>query len=450
MKSQSIFFVVATMAKVNFILRSGLLELLQKRGYQIVVVSPFSDEPWFKQEFGAKGFYLEKFYSKGRMSRIINNLRGEALKIQHPELQQTAKIYAYLKRRYLSQKAEKNIERTKIFLRLIPERLRGSPVWWDSVERLLIHRRAYRKLFKKYQPKAAVVEDPGTDLSIYCARNRVPVVFVDLNLDAFTTRFISHFRPLAAIGVTSKIMREEVRSFHQLAENKIAVTGMLRTDFYFKNFKPISREDFFKTIGADPRKKLVTFGAKTPLLFPHNGDIIRDLINAARENRFGVPVQIFVRFDPNHDPADYPELLPHLLFERSEEKPHREHIANLLYHSDVVISVSSSFSNEACLVNTPTMWIGFDGDTRYEKYEDSYRISYDIPMIQRLLKTKGIPLVESKDEMLGLVKEYLTDSSIHSEERQNFIKQEYEVIDGSVAERTARLIEKVIHEKDSS
>ncbi len=442
MKKPSIIFVVAIRAKVNFILRSELIPLLKERGFPIVIVSPFYNDPDFQKEFKDSEVSLEPLLKKGRATSFINNFRYEALKIKHSDLEKTERVYKHLKRRFGNPSIERKKRILKRLVKFIPKVYRENPSWWDFVEKIFVHKKAYRKIFMRHNPGMVVVDDPNSEFIIYAIRYQIPSMFLDINLDAFTTRFTAYLRPLTIIAATSKAMKQEIMELQRIPAEKIMVTGILRSDFHRLRFKPMAREDFFRTIHADPSKKLITFGAKTPLFYPHNADIIKIILDGIKKGTFETPAQLMVRFDPNHDPMNYKDLLPDILFESADIKNHQDHVANLLYHSDIVISVSSSFSSEAVLLGTPALWIAFDGFTRYADHKDSYKYSYEIPLMRRLLSSGGIPLIENQEMLLKYIHDYLKDPSLDQEKRARFIEEEYAPADGHVADRVADLIVK--------
>ena len=167
---------------------------------------------------------------------------------------------------------------------------------------------------------------------------------------------------------------------------------------------------------------------------------------AIREGRFG-DAELFVRFDPGHDLSRYSsEFLKTFKWELAEDAPSAEHIANLLAHSGVYLGLgATTLSIEACAVGTPSLWIGFDGNTQHSNKNDSCRLQYNLPVFERIIKTGAIPLVESKEELLTTIQRFIKNPDVNKTERERMLRQEYtNAGDGKTAERIFALIEEIV------
>lgn len=444
---KTIFFVLATKTRINFILRTDLFKILKEK-YRIVIVTPFWKDKDFVSEFGGQNVIFEPLYGPGRFSLMLGYWRGQALAVHHPAIEFGRFAHSFLTRRF--RRPPSFTQKIKNFIRglvlaIIPNFFKKTPVFWDAVENIFISRKCAVDLFKKYHPSVVILSTTGPEekdnpFLLACKKFNVFSIAVDNNIDAPQMRYFSQPKDVSKYAVFGEPMKKEFMEIHKVPESKLVVTGALRYDYYFKEFKPMPKEEFFKEIGADPKKKLITFGAKTPLMYPHNADIIKVILENIKNNIFGQPSQLFVRFDPNHDPNLYPDILPYIIYERAENSSGREHIANLLYHSDVVISVASTFCIEACLVDTPAIWIGFDGFTRYPTLEESTRIHYNYDVFKRIISTGAILLAENFEELIISIKKYLSDKSLDREKRKKMIEQEYFKTDGRTGERIAKIV----------
>lgn len=450
---KTIFIVLGTKTRINFILRAPLFNLLKKDGFKVVIITPFWNDQDFVAEFGGPNVVIEPTHPLGRISLTLNFWRTQAMESSHPLSKAGKRIHDFLLRRFckpptLITKIKSAIRRTILFL--LPDFIKKSSRFWDAVEFFFISKKCADRLFVKYRPSVVVLASAGAeegDISflLSCVKRKVPAVVMDTNIDAPETRYFAPPRDAAVYALFGNQTRKLLKEIHNIPEKKMVVTGALRYDYYFREFRPMPREEFFKKIGADSNKKLITFGAKTPLMFPHNSDIINIILNGIKEGKFGA-AQLFVRFDTGHDPNLYTDLLPKIIYERMEEMSHREHIANLLYHSDVVISVASTFCIEAMLAGTPRIWIGFDGFHKYATREESTRIHYDYRFMKIFQKGGGgggvIPLAENPEELIARLEQFLKNKKLNEEERRRVIKEVYFSDDGRTAERIAAIIKK--------
>lgn len=449
---KTIFIVLATRTRINFMLRADLFRILRQSGLRVVIVTPFWNDEDFRREFGTPNVVIEPLRGPKRFSLTLAWWRGQAMLSDHPLIKFGIRAHSFITRRFrkpesLTQKIKNLVRRG--FFALIPDRFLRSPRFWDRLENIFISRECAEELMRKYHPAAVILASAGAEekdgpFLLACGKYGIPSLVIDTNIDAPQMRYFSPPRAATKYAVFGPEMKREFIELHGVDASRLAVTGPLRYDFYFKEFKPEAREEFFKKIGVDPVKKLITFGAKIPIMYPHNADIMKIISRAIADGRFGDSAQLFVRFDPRHDPNLYSDLLPLIVYERAEDAAHREHIANLLYHSDVVISVASTFCIEAALVGTPSVWIGFDGYHKYDKYEESTRIHYDYDVFQRIIKTGAVALAETPEELIVKTAGYLRDRNSIEIGRNLMIEKEYFKDDGLAGERIAELAVKLI------
>jgi hypothetical protein len=240
--------------------------------------------------------------------------------------------------------------------------------------------------------------------------------------------------------------KKEFAELHHIPEESMITTGAMRYDRYFKGVAMLPRDVFCKKIGVDPGKRIITLSARSPLIFPHNEELITVLESAVQSGQYG-NAELFVRFDPGHPLVGYSEVfLKSFHFERAEDAPDEEHIANLLYHSDVFLGLgATTLAIEACAVGTPAAWIGFDGTTVYGDPTDYSRLQYDVSVFQRLIKTGGIPLLESKEALLTQIRVFLDTPDINKRERQAMLESEYaNAEDGKAGEQIVEFIDSIL------
>lgn len=439
---------------MNFILRSELFGILKNKDFKIVIISPFWSSPEFQQEFGGPNIFFEPLRSlRGYPFKIVA-LRARALSFPpHSELKKSRVVSRFMDRRFQKSPAwliaARGFARDLIF-KLLPLPLKKSEKFWMGLLKFSIRKKYADWLFEKYKPELVVLGNGGGDgyeipflVSAYF--RGVASFAVDANLDAATYRHFGAPLPVTLWAMFGEPQKKEFIEIHKIPESSLAVTGALRYDGYFRGFKALSREDFFRQIGADPRKKLITLGAKTPLVFPHNQDIVKIILEALDS---GEPenAQLMVRFDPGHDPSPYGALLDKILWERSENASEEGRLQNLLYHSDAYLGLgASTLSIEACAVGTPACWIGFDGSVEYPDRRLSCRLQYDLAVFQRIIKSGAIDLIETKEELINWVARALRDQDYNLKLREEMLGREYfNAKDGLAGRRAADLAIKLL------
>ena len=435
---KTIFFVIATVARVSFILRTDIFRVLRDASREIVIISPFAGDSDFRKEFAADNVRFEPLSAPGRFIEILNRFRNNLLSINHPVLANAKSIHDIVTFGYRPPETKTRRFKAAI-LRAITSALGllgfGGAKAWDFVEKTIYYHAACRRLFQKYAPAVVVLASGGAEGSdapfmLYALKFGVAAVATDSNIDVFEFRYFTKPRPLAKWMLFSETQKRNAMAIQGIKEENIAVTGAARYDYYFRYFKPAPRAEFLKSLGVDPEKKLITFGAKIPKLYPYNQEIFEVLLKTTRERLRGT-AELFVRFDPGHDQNIYGPLLGEFKWEKAEQAPHRDHVANLLYHSDAVISVNSTFCIESCLIDVPSVWVGFGGGQIGGDYQAIYRLE----MFKRMAKTGGIPVAHSEKELSDLVVKYVGDRSVDREKRRALVEQEYFKSDGRSGER---------------
>ena len=117
------------------------------------------------------------------------------------------------------------------------------------------------------------------------ARRGVRSIAVDASWDNFTNKILP-VRRVSRLAVWNQLMKEQAVAFHGYRPEEVHVTGPPHWDIYFRGGRESTRDVFFRRIGADPTRKLVTL-TTTPLeLYAHYDRVLRVMIEAMRHGRW--------------------------------------------------------------------------------------------------------------------------------------------------------------------
>src|SRR5207247_1955371 len=96
------------------------------------------------------------------------------------------------------------------------------------------------------------------------------------------------------------------------------IAGVPQWDVYFRNNVVTSREAFFRRIGADPARRLITLTTTPRELYAHHDHVLRVMIRAIAAGRWRHDAQILVRVHPRDDLGAYADFrdLPHVVVEK--------------------------------------------------------------------------------------------------------------------------------------
>src|SRR4029079_7398870 len=142
---------------------------------------------------------------------------------------------------------------------------------YDLSDRLVRHPWADR-LFDRWRPVRVVAWNPGLILSEVpllrtAARRRVRSMAVDPSWDNFTNKLIP-VRRVDQLLVWNELMKQQAIDLHGYAPGEVKVAGTPQWDLYFKEGTLSPRDAFFRQIGADPSRKLVTVTTTPRELYP--------------------------------------------------------------------------------------------------------------------------------------------------------------------------------------
>lgn len=217
-------------------------------------------------------------------------------------------------------------------------------------------------------------------------------------------------------------LKEMVHARHLMPLDAISVVGLTHYDWMMDPSMKKSREVFFAELGLDPSKKTVLYAAVGDFLLPsepHFMDFFETLIDEFQELR---EVQFIFRGHPVL-PNDLEEkkVYKHIVFDAPKRYGHHDvmvkeeirqdfgHLENLLAHSDVVLTPSSSMIIDGPAYKKPTIGIAFDGIPN-EKYWFSGARYYDqFDHIKEVVKTGNHPVAYTKEELVQMITSALQD-----------------------------------------
>jgi len=256
--------------------------------------------------------------------------------------------------------------------------------------------------------------------------------------------------------VHNDLVKDYAVSMHRYPEDRIFVSGVPQMDIYADPSFPFSREEFFRTLGLDPEKKLIVYAAVGKLISFHEFDTIRMLADLVVSNKLECPSQLLVRLHPAY-PSDEAKLgaLPGVTIVRPgtegmERNPLRfdfefrhdetRDLATTMDVADVVIQSGSTMAIDAACFDTPIISLGLDGYQEDEKQERSARRLLVKDHFKRILDTGGAPAVYTHKELVTLLNLYLADPSLDHEGRMRIVREQCFKLDGKSGKRIAHYI----------
>jgi CDP-glycerol glycerophosphotransferase (TagB/SpsB family) len=310
-------------------------------------------------------------------------------------------------------------------------------------------------LFARHRPSLVATASPGlifAEIPVLRAarRARVRSIAVDLSWDNLTNKFLPP-RQVDRLVLWNASMREEAQALHRYDADRIAVAGVPQFDSYFREARS-SRDEFCRRVGLDPSRRIVTLATIPKSKYGHHQFVIDHLLDAIASGAIGEPADLLVRLHPRDQADQYDRYRgrPHVVVEKAFRQTrtrsgdgmdvdfmaeNTRHLADTLYHSDVVLNVASTLAIEASIFDTPVINIGFDGEPGSNQALMEWH--YGSTHFQKVVRSGAVRIAQSSGEMVDLINAYIANPSLDSEGRRRIVAEQCEFTDGRSAERVA-------------
>ncbi|MCC6176780.1 MAG: hypothetical protein IT305_15835 [Chloroflexi bacterium] len=467
-RPRTLFLCIPSGTPAANLLRTDVFRLLRESPLvgRIVVLSPLVRDARFREEFAGEKVafaalephepgWLERRIIRVLQEKYVKTMPTESMRIRVArERRLELREVRYLDRGGLGQPATKAV---RVALAAITRLPLSLPLLFKAIDLTTLGRR-YAALFRRERPDLLVTPTTG----IYFAEGPlmgradaegVPILAVDLSWDHFTTK-TAPLRRVAGLAVWNETMKRQAVEIHGYHPGQVCVAGVPQFDLYARADTHLSREQFFKRIGADPTKKLVTLTTIPPVLYTYHDVAIDEILGAIRTGRFGTPAQLLVRVHPRDDLTRYerfvgqPDVIVEkpfretLVAEGSNVDPsleNRRHLANTLKHSDVIVNVASTIAIEAAIADTPVVNVAFDGYDERE-FLNSARRYYQYTHYKPLVDAGAVRVAATPCAMLDEIHAYLADPARDREGRRRAVEEQCARVDGHSAERVAGFV----------
>lgn len=308
----------------------------------------------------------------------------------------------------------------------------------------------FAHLFDEYQPDLLFATDVFTAWDVkmmrLARRRGVRTVGMVRSWDNVTSKTLLTFIPAHMIAGSMRIKAELVR-YGDVPPERIAVVGIPHYDRYTAEGRT-PRAEFFQALGLDPKRKTILFTPPSDRYVqqdPVTPIVLRTLEQADAEvlvrtslvgkiELGGYAPPKSVVFDQPSNSPDFAEV--HLSREADR------HLADSIFHADVVITWASTMIIDAAVFGKPIVLVGFDAEER--PYAKSIQQYYDYDHQRRIIDLGGVRLAKSPAELLEAVTAYLRDPNRDAAGRKRITDEYCGALDGKAGERLGRyLIEKV-------
>ena len=443
---KTIFITVFDGAASKNILRTDVFRVL-KQHYRIVLFVPPQKLEFYREQFGESGVDFE-LSPPATYPTFERRYHVVALDSLHTDTVNIKIRHDYAKRGNFPKMIFKfllwQIGRFKTYHRLM---------------RFLYARvpdHSFDMFFEKYKPVGVFVPNmiSNEDFRLVKAAKRrgLKVIGMPKSWDNFTGKtFFNTFPDF--VMVQNQVMYEQAQQLFQYPKERMTIVGFPPFDVYERKEELRPRSEFLQKLGLDPAKKTILYGAAGHQIGPNDEEVLNILIRGIdADPELRKTVQILVRPHPKYIfQENKMEKRPFVIVDYpgrdiTEKKSSWEfddddiaHLTNSIRHADVLITTMSTLNLEGAIFDRPLISIGFDGDKKIP-YALSTARYYKYEQTQPLVKSGGMPVAYSAEELLSLVRGYLANPSKDAEGRKRIIER----MVGTVGGRGKRVAEIVV------
>jgi len=449
MKSKKTLFIILRLGVSHRnVLRTDLLRTLQETpNLRVVIISPLGKEPSFKEEFVSDRVMVEEVPGTkvGFFEKRLKNL----------------KAYLWGSRKFTvtyGQKTRLRYGRVGLLWRnLLGWGLRLLGITEEDINRLevrLFRSKRTSRVYDLYRPDAVLTTQlfsTNVHMLKEAKKRQIKLIcFVD-SWDALTSKGPFSIGPDRLL-VWNEIMKKEASEFHHFPSKNIFAVGVPQFDIYVDHTRFMNRETFMKQIGLDSSHRLLTYAATPEFVTSTGPKIIELLCDLIESNQLLYPSQLLVRLHPQTT-AELEAKYAHFYRKGKVviQKPGRTaqlhdgwdptqhdmlNLAQTLYHSDAVLTVASTMLIDAVALDKPVVCIAFDGKETLAYLKGSGR-HYDCDHIQNVVRTGGIQIVYTYEELVDALNRYLKNPQQDAEGRRKIRQEQCYHLDGGSGERAA-------------
>ncbi len=443
----NLILVVDTVQFYRDVFRSRLLEELLADGVTHVTVYCSFNLEATTREFQKERLRIVALKRKKPtwFSTLLFSLAKDLWTVEHPESSFTQKrqVEALARRR---RTLDLRLALSRLALRL--------GITSQGVIRFMEHfghDAEFAHLIEEVQPDAVVFANMiPSDLECLkeARRRKIPLILAVASWDNPTSK-----GPLTVVPdytlVWSTEMKEEMAQCHGIADDTMAVVGVIYFENYFAPERLMSREHFCAQLGVPPQTKIIQFATGDSAVIRCNQPFVRLLQRIIAEQPFDHPCHLLVRVSPKDIYTLYKEFegLPHTTIQyplgegtaygrhswipQAEEDFER---ASTLKNTDVLLTSGSSIILDASCFDVPVVNLAYDCGLDLPPWLSVVRF-FRYVHAQPVIQEDATWMVSNDAELRGALADCLNHPEKRRAERRRLLLRAVTHTDGQTCRR---------------
>jgi hypothetical protein len=259
--------------------------------------------------------------------------------------------------------------------------------------------------------------------------------------------------PTHRLSVWNPVNKQEAVERLGYLPEEVDINGAPSFDAYYGSAFSVPRDEFFESLGLDPRRRVITLATTGVLDKGYYGrdetHLVDDILRMLEESTILRGAQLIIRLHPVSHLERFWKYWdrPGIRFSFASYIPgitwcpnHRDLIeqTNLLRHSDVIVTPASSWVLEAAIFDTPTV-VPLYSELQPDHAAAQFGWALD-RHFKPLAENKWVPITHSYLETLNALEETFHRPNKYAEGRKAIVKNYVYYRDGRSCQRVAEWI----------
>lgn len=440
----------------RYFLRSGVLKKLVAGGVKVIILVLKSEREAYKKEFAGEGIEvvgIPAILPPSWFGKLISFSRSAA----HIKITRWMQWVNYSVFGVPYWKVKRNI--------LISYFLGTAPFIAHPVQKIVrfivlhvFHPLSLKVFFDQYRPDLVFATSAMNDLfDVFVlaeARRRgVKSVAGIRGWDALSNNGFLLAHPDFFV-VQSEYVAEAAQKYQFFPKERINVIGFPHYDWYKKSELIKPRGEFLESLGIDPQKRVILFGANGQVSHEREqefAEIFDDMVKTSK-----IPSDLVLLYRPYSTYTKGLERLSSLrnvVVDRvravglptagNPEIDQQDiiHQINSLHHSEMLVTTSGTIILDAVALGKQVIVLTFDGKMKYLHRYPFYKVHNGLCLDwAEVGKCAGFQKAGSPEEWARFMLEYLDDPSRDAQGRECIRERFIEPFDGKSTERLANVL----------
>lgn len=240
--------------------------------------------------------------------------------------------------------------------------------------------------------------------------------------------------------VWSELMKNQLLKLYPEIENKqVKITGSPQFEFYFNDDYKLDKKVFFDMYNLNINKKTICFSGGDNYTAPHDQNYLEDLCESLEtidetqrpqvifrrcpvdfSDRFDFILQKYpktiIQINPDWNTKDTESRDKFISVYPKYNDIHL--LVNTCLHSDIVINLGSTMAHDFAVFDKPCLYVNYNP---VKDYKRSVSKIYNFEHFRSLKNLDAVGWVNSKEELLGKIKEALNNPEKIAVDRKKWL-----------------------------